>query len=497
MKHLSKILIILLVATSGCATDLSTPRSADSDSFEPSLFRSEQSSTQSPWKTETVKPALPSLPSLPSLPTSGDNDDSLNESTGTDRPSSGYDFSFKGAPELDLAIEPHQWKGITRAQIHEQALCIHPAVAQAQANYDALLGKQLQAGLAPNPTAGIIGSDINEFGGAGRYGVFFGREIVRGNKLTASQNVVDAELQSAGHRLEIIKRRLLTDVDQFYYDVLVAQEQLALSRQLEELSQRAVDISKALFEAQEIPKTSVLQTTLQLQKAKLATRRFEATHLSATRKLSAVIGQEQLPTEHVAGNAREIAEIQDFEAAYNRLLRDSPELSKMFADIETKKRQLVREQLEPISNVTWQTSFVYDFVSDDIVGGFQVGWEIPTIDRNQGTIYESSQRIVAAQRGAETKALDLRRRLAEAYEKYLDAQIQVRAYEEEILPIANETAQLLMKGYKVGETEVLELLVAQRSLFQTQLSYLQNLRILWRQTAAIEGLLLDDGLADQ
>ena len=489
MKNLSKILIVLLVVTSGCATDLSTPRSADPSAFEPTLYRSEQSWTQSPSKSAALK----------STPSTSTDNHSKNESPNSDRPSSdvGSSLSSEKAPKVNLTIESHQWQGITRAQIREQALCVHPAVAQAQANYDALLGKQLQAGLAPNPTAGIIGSDINEFGGAGRYGVFFGREVIRGNKLSAAQNVVDAELQSASHRLEIIKRRLLTDVDQSYYEVLVVQEQLALAQQLEELSQRAVDVSKTLFEAQEIPKTSLLQTTLQLQKAKLATRRFEATHLSATRKLSAIIGQEQLPTKHVSGNARAIAAVQDFEAAYDQLLRDSPELSKMFSDIETKKRQLVRDQLEPTSNVTWQTSFVYDFVSDDIVGGFQVGWKIPTLDRNQGTIYQSSQRIVAAQRRAETKALDLRRRLAEAYEKYLDAQIQAQAYEEEILPIANETAELLMKSYEAGETDVLQMLNAQRALFQTQLSYLQNLRILWRQTAAIEGLLLDDGLADQ
>lgn len=481
MKLLSRLLIILLAATSGCATDLSTRRQTDTIAFEPAALRIVETPAASGDEIDLVEPAQP---------TSGFSAIKKPEMD-LDQPTS------KSPPFFELSVASRQWQGITRAQIREQALCLHPAVAQAQANYDALEGKHTQAGLAPNPTAGIVGSDINEFGGAGRYGIFFGREIVRGNKLTASQNVVCAELQSAAHRLEIIKRRLLTDVDQFYFDVLVAQEQVALAKQLEEIAQQAFAVSQSLYEAQEIPRTSVLQTTLQLQKSQLATRRFEATHLSAQRKLAAIIGQEQLPTQYVAGNARDIASVEDFEASYDQLLRDSPELSKMFADIETRKRQLIRDQLEPISNVKWQTSFMYDFVSDDIVGGFQVGWEIPTVDRNQGAIYESSQRIVEAQRRVETKALELRRRLADAYQQYLDAQLQVQAFEEEILPTANETAQLLMTGYEAGETEVLELLLAQRTLFQTKLSYLQNLRILWRQTAAIEGMLLEDGLAKQ
>ena len=278
---------------------------------------------------------------------------------------------------------------------------------------------------------------------------------------------------------------------------MVAQEQLTLANQLQDISRTAVEISQQLYTAEEVPKTALLQAELELKKSKMVNRRFQASHLSAKRKLAAIIGQEELPSPHVAGNAREVAAIKDFETAYDDLLKDSPELSKLFADIEANKQQLIRDQLEPISDVTWQTSFVYDFVTDDIIGGFQVGWKIPKFDRNQGKIYQSSQRIVAAQRRAETKALDLRRRLAESYEQYLDAKIQVDAYETEILPIATETVELLLKGYEAGETQVLELLVSQRALFQTNLAYLQNLRTLWQQTAAIEGLLLEDGLSDQ
>jgi len=495
MKQLLPILIAmtsLTVATAGCATDLSSrlPRS-ESISFDPS------DTNVSGKALAASNTGLDSKLRNASLTQDGSGN-SFVPPTQAAPPKAALDTATKTRPsELNFTLTPTQWQGITRAQIRQQALDLHPAVAQAQANYDALKGKHQQAGLPPNPTAGIVGSDINEAGTAGRYGVFFGREMVRGNKLAADQNVVCAELQSAHHRLEIIQRRLLTDVDQFYYEVLIAQQQLALAKQLEKISAQAVEISQSLYEAQEVPKTSVLQTTMELQKAQMATRRFEATHLSATRKLAAVIGEERLPTQHVAGNVRDIAAIQDFETAYDRLLRDSPELSKMFADIEASKQQLVRDRLEPISNVTWQTSFMYDFVTDDIIGGFQVGWVIPKFDRNQGAIYESSQRIVEAQRRVETKALHLRRRLAEAYEQYLDAQIQVQTYQDQILPTAVQTVELLMKGYQAGETEVLELLVSQRTLFQTNLSYLQNLRILWQQTATIEGLLLDDGLADQ
>lgn len=528
MKPALQILIVLLVATAGCATDLSSARSRSRSIAQ--TYRTEAETSASPRRERAVKPTEnANAPASKEPPLSrfangsstskarAESDlqisavealgaghsvapiiESENElSTDISDVENAAISNAKKSSVVNLAFGFHDWTGITRDEIRAQALDHHPAVAQAHAYCESLRGKYQQAGLAPNPTAGIIGSEINENGGAGRYGVYFGREIVRGGKLNASQNAIGAELHSAGQRLEIVKRRLLTDVDCYYYEVLIAQEQLELAMQLEEISKNAVKISKSLFRGQEVPKTSVLQAELELRKSQMVTRRYKAGHLSATRKLAAIIGQEKLPTARVAGNAREIAMVEDFESAYDRLLRDSPELAKLFADIEANKRKLVRDQLEPISNVRWQTSFLYDFVSDDIIGGFQIGWEIPKFDRNQGAIYQSSQQVVAAKRKVETKALELRRRLAEAYERYLDAQIHVEAFENEILPIATETAELLTQGYQAGETEVLELLVAQRALFQTNLAYLQNLRVLSQQTAAIEGLLLDDGLADQ
>jgi len=358
MKLPLQILIVLLTVTTGCATDLSSRRSGNSNSIETGLLR--EDSNELPFeKTIEIVPA-DTVTSDRTTPIKGEVlkseaaeeeaslDDASDDSTGAGE-ICGDGIGGDGllpfeevSSEQDLGYRAHTWKGISREEIRQQAINHHPAVAQAQANYEALKGKYQQAGLAPNPTAGIIGSDINEGGGAGRYGVFFGREVVRGGKLIAAQNVVCAELESAGQRLEIIKRRLLTDVDRYYYEVLVAQEQVALAKRLLEVSQTAAQVSDSLFAAQEVPQTSVLQSKLELRKSEMAVRRCEASHLSATRKLAAIIGEEGLPTPHVAGNARQIAELKDFESAYDQLLRDSPELSKLFADIEANKRQLDR-----------------------------------------------------------------------------------------------------------------------------------------------------------
>ena len=78
---------------------------------------------------------------------------------------------------------------------------------------------------------------------------------------------------------------------------------------------------------------------------------------------------------------------------------------------------------------------------------------------------------------------------------YVDAQLQVDAFRDSILPKSQQSLDLLMKGYSVGETELLEVLVAQRTFFQTQVAYLENVRSLSRQNAKIQGMLLGDSLS--
>lgn len=495
---------VLTCCLTGCAVDLSNgnsplqvktvptssvvPQPNRLESISPEPVPPEPSRTVLAHDQETPAAAQIGINRLPRNPPSQSSSQS-GQSSNLQRT---IDYPSLASPTVIQT--DRQWSGVSRSELRDQAMEHHPALAAARADYQALQGKYLQTGLPPNPTAGVVADDINEDGAAGRYGVFFGRQIVRGGKLDASQAAVEQELQSAAFRVQEIQRRLLTDVDRFYFDVLIAQEQLALAGQMIGISQDAVAVSEALLESQEVPRTAVLQAQLQLKRSQIAGRRFDAAHLSAKRKLAAIIGQADLPTPQVAGNARDIGEVVDFETAYDQLLRDSPELSRLFADIETRKRELSRAQIQPISDVTWQTSLLYDFASDDIIGGFQIGWEIPTLNRNQGSIYQSSQQVVAAEHRAETKAIQLRQRLAEAYESYLDAKLQVEAFETDLLPIATETIQLLTQGYQAGETDALELLSAQRLLFQTRLTYLQNLRILGQQTASIEGLLLDDGL---
>ena len=268
-----------------------------------------------------------------------------------------------------------------------------------------------------------------------------------------------------------------------------------MARRMQALANRATELSRILFAAQEVTRSAVLQSELELEKANVTTKRLENRHLWAKRQLAALLGQEELPTENVGGSIEQVSLEHDFEATYDRLLKHSPELSVLLTDIERSRRVASRQRLETLPDITWQTTLQYDTTEKNVIGGFQATWQIPTLNQNQGAIYEAERNVIVGQHTADIKALDLRQRLSEQWQVYVDAQLQVDAFRDSILPKSQQSLDLLMKGYSVGETELLEVLVAQRTFFQTQVAYLENVRSLSRQNAKIGGMLLGDSLS--
>ena len=378
---------------------------------------------------------------------------------------------------------------VTLAELEQHLIVSHPQILKSQSQLAALEGKKLQAGLGPNPTAGLLGDDINANDGAGRYGVFYSQQVVRGGKLELAQSTICAEIDAARNQLNSVKQRLLIELRQRYYNVLLAQETVRQTRELSEILQRSVDVSEKLFEAEEIAKAPVIRSQVELQNANMVVRQAENQRKKALRMIAAMLGESDVVFESLAGDVRSAPAIGDFESAFDQMLENHPELSTAFANIEQAQRKLAQQSAAPIPNLTWQTNLQYDFTTDEIVGGFQIGMPIPKFNRNQGAILQAQQNIQSSVHAADEKVLELRDQLNEAWASYIDAKIQLEAFDNELLPKSAEALDLASEGYRQGETPYLELLVAQQLFAKTKLGYLQKLQQRWQYEVEIRGLI--------
>jgi cobalt-zinc-cadmium efflux system outer membrane protein len=246
--------------------------------------------------------------------------------------------------------------------------------------------------------------------------------------------------------------------------------------------------------AGEIPRPALLQTQIEQQTATIFVQTAESERQATRRNLSAVVGSE-LVEARLTGDVLQLPALLDWDGQLARITAASPEMAAALADVARAQAALQRACVEPIPDINTQVVVQVDNATEDTITGVQVGMPLPIWNRNQGGIRQAEAEILEARRNAERVELDLKRRLAIAFQAFTTARSQAEIYSGQILPKAQESFELVQRGYVLGEIGYLDYLSAQRTYSQTNLAYLEALSMLWANWNEIEGLLLSGSLS--
>ncbi len=391
---------------------------------------------------------------------------------------------------------PHHAAGLTLSDLEQMALQNNPSLSRAQARVRAAQGVWQQVGLYPNPVAGYAAEEMGDDGTAGKQGGFIGQEFVTGGKLRLNRQVACQEVSRLQQELAAQQFRVLTDVRTSFYDVLVAQRTIELADRLVKIAEEEVRAAEALLKAKEASRVDLLQARVEANTTRILLENAQNRHQGAWRRLAAVVGMPEMAPEQLAGDVEEIGPALRWEDALSRVLSESPELAAAAAEVQAAQWAAQRARVEWIPNVGVQATVQHNNASGYDVAGVQVALPLPLFNRNQGNIVAADSQLVAAQRNVERVRLSLQSRLAEVFRRYASARQQVEKYRGTILPDAKETLDLVASGYQQGEFSYLNLLIAQRTYFQSNLAYLESLLQLKSAQVQIEGLLLNESLSD-
>jgi len=86
--------------------------------------------------------------------------------------------------------------------------------------------------------------------------------------------------------------------------------------------------------------------------------------------------------------------------------------------------------------------------------------------------------------------------LAVAFREYQKRANQVQQYRDQIVPTAEENLNLSEEGYRQGEFDLIRVLTARRSYFESNLSYIDAQVAMRQADVTINGWLLVGGLDD-
>jgi outer membrane protein, heavy metal efflux system len=403
-------------------------------------------------------------------------------------------FRFALVPEEPIPSPPviaaPESERMTLASAEALAEGLHPALREAEGRLRAARGNWVQVGLRPNPAIGYSGTEIGDEGAAGMQGGFFSQEFVTAGKLGLNRAVAAREVAAAEQRFAMTRLQLITTVRIYYFEALAAERAGALAAQLTDIAAQSVKVSDSLLKAGEGSRASLLQAQIQNESATLleeqATNRREA----AWRRLASLLGMENEPPKALDDTLLRPLPDLTWDDTRERILADSPELAELRFAVERAKWAVARARAGRVPNVDTQAGVALDNATGDTIAEVQISMPIPVFDRNQGAIAQACGELTAAQGALDQRELALQQRLAAAMRDYATARQRVARYSETIIPTARQTLDIINRAYEQGELDYLQVLAIQQTYTETNISYLQDLEIAWKQWAEIDGLLV-------
>lgn len=391
-------------------------------------------------------------------------------------------------------------------ELEKMALERNPAIASAQALVDAASGKAQQAGLWPNPTFGANGEHVSKVTGGGAIGGFVEQRFITGHKLGLDRKVAQQGQSIRVEELNAQKQRVLNAVRSLYYQALGDQMRIAVRSELSRLANHAVAVSREMANVGQADRPDLLAIEAEAERIDLELISARNARERTWRQLAAVVNVPTLKPEVLEGKLEEIPKI-DAEQALETIYRESPELRAAEVAVRQSELSVNRAQVEKIPDLFIRGGLRNNREYGEIgplgptrrrglEGIFDVGVEIPIFNRNQGGVKAAQAEREHARLEVERKKLGLRSRLASGYKEYLDAATAVERYREKILPKARQAYDLYLGNFRQMAGAYPQALVAQRTLFQFQDSYVSSLVAAWQRALEIQGLLLGAADAD-
>ena len=307
------------------------------------------------------------------------------------------------------------------------------------------------------------------------------------------EQVASLELRKAEAALARAFLTLEAQIRSAYVDLLVAREELVLTRELEELWRQAQGAARVRYESGQAPQSDLLRAQLEL--ARLAQRRVlgEAQVEIARATLNRLAGDPlDAPIDaraHLAGDDPQL--LSEAEAQRDAEAR-SPELLAARLALAQSRAGTSLARKEWLPDVTVQAAVME---RGTLPAMWQLGVSIPVPlwgGRKQANLVgESEQRAAAAGQSAEAirqvLALRTRERVA-----LLKATLAVNdRYRNGLLALSEATARSTLSQYQVGRVPFTAVLEALGSLVADRAGYLQSSADAQRIAIAQQALSLD------
>ncbi|WBT37964.1 TolC family protein [Hyphomicrobium sp. DMF-1] len=368
-----------------------------------------------------------------------------------------------------------------------------PAIKAAFTEIQARRGEELQASVKPNPDVKL---DVEDFLGADtRSGFEASQETLSivqlfefGDKRVKRLRAASMDTSIAGWEMETIRVREMLQAVQAYVEVLAAQERLDVLRKSVSLGEK---VKAAVDKRVKIGSTSAIEldrANVTLTRARSAVV-GEETRLSGNRlRLAALWGARYADFTRVSGKLGNGTDVPSTERvlAYTD---GNPLIARWSDEIGRRAAQLDLEAAKSVRDFTVGGGVRRYEDTDEAAFVVSVSTPLKIFDTNAGAITAAEQRVVKAEHDREAARVSVTGSVAEAMTNLRVAAAQVRSLQREVLPAAESSYEKTQAGYEQARFDLLNVLDAQRTLFEVRLELVNAKADFEKAKAQVEALV--------
>lgn len=381
-------------------------------------------------------------------------------------------------------------KNLTLDQAVNAALEHSPVLAADRSRYDAAAAARQQSGALPNPELSV---EAENFMGDGPYEGFDAAEVTVGvsqlvelpGKRSNRMTVSEAEKTKASHSMKAARLDLIRDVIIAYSEAVTAQKEISILQEELNLAMAVRDSVAAKVEAGKEPPIQKNKAEIALSTTRIALDRADRNLTTRLAALKALMGNgvEAVRLDPDSLPAL-IAPLQFKDYAYR--LSNTPDALTMESDIRRAKSLVSYEKASAVPDPTFNVG-IKELGEDDgkaFIAGISI--PIPVFNINRAGIERAGYELNAAKLDKNSGLLSLETQLYEAHEALMNAFHESQTLEKNILPGAEESFSYARQGYEAGKFGYLDVLDAQRTLFDARRQYIRAAMDYQKQRAIVE-----------
>lgn len=345
----------------------------------------------------------------------------------------------------------------------------NPDIAVARSEVAALEGALHQAQARPNPQLEFVREGQDRITRATTLQLSVPIEL--GGKRGARRDAANLTVDVARQDLAAVRARVHAEVVNGYYTLYLAGEHLGLARASADMAGRASDAAGRRVTAGKISPVEETRARVAEGAVKVAVMQAQREWLDAYARLTDLLGGR-----HVVGAVADPSQALPDRVPLDRLLAmldNAPEMAKARVEVDRRAALAQLEMARRVPDVSLIVGSKREGMDDRTQAVVGLSVPLPLFDRNQGAVLETLRRTDKARDEMAATSNRLRSQLAQSHARLNAALDEVALIRAEILPGAQSAADASARGFELGKFSLLEVLDAQRSLYQLKTQHVR------------------------